>query len=52
MSKPGFVLLLNIRDLQLYRVLILKYVQKVFGVRYEIENYMMTRSNTRAKIKL
>lgn len=39
MLRPGSDFGLNLRNLQLYRVVGLEYVREVFGIEYKIENY-------------
>lgn len=39
MSKPGIDWWLNVKNLQLYRAISLKYVRETSDVEYAIENY-------------
>lgn len=42
---------LDVRYLQLYRTITPKYINKIFDIRYKIENYIITMLNTRPRIK-
>lgn len=39
MSRLGLVLSLNVKNLQLYRAISLRYIKEVFGIRYKMQNY-------------
>lgn len=52
LSRPGFELRLNIRDLQLGKIIGLEYIKKIFDIGYGMKNYVKRSSSTRLKMKL
>lgn len=52
MSRQGFDLEQNEKNLQLCKAKGLEYVKKVSGMKYGIENYVIIRPSAKPKIKL
>lgn len=50
--RSGSDLWLDVNNLQLYRIIGLKYVKEITNIRYKIKNYLITRPNERPKINL
>lgn len=52
MLRPGSDIWLDIKNIQLSRTWDLEYVREITSMKYSIENYVMTKLNTKLKIEL